>query len=79
MRQGIGFTLLSRGAIAAELKRGELAAWPLRPRAAWKLAMLSYANLPRTDIQQAFMRTARQVARELTQSNAWPGRFLAGR
>jgi LysR family transcriptional regulator, nitrogen assimilation regulatory protein len=79
VRQGIGFTLLARGAIAAELKRGELAAWPLRPRAAWKLAMLSYANMPRTDIQQAFMRTARLVARELTQSRAWPGRFLAGK
>jgi LysR family transcriptional regulator, nitrogen assimilation regulatory protein len=79
VRQGIGFTLLSRGAIEAELRRGELAAWPLRPRAAWRLAMLSYANVPRSDIQQAFMRTVRQVARELTQSGAWPGRALSAK
>lgn len=79
VRQGIGYTLLTRVAIEPELQRGELAAWPLRPRASWRLAMLSYANVPRSEIQEAFMRTVRVVARELVQSGAWPGRSLAGK
>jgi hypothetical protein len=38
--------------------------------------MVSYANVPPSDLLQAFMRTVREVARELTRSGAWPGRCL---
>lgn len=79
MRQGIGFTLLTRGAITAEVARGELQAWPFRPRATWLLAMVTYANPPRSEILDAFARTIRSVARELTRSGTWPGRCLVDR
>lgn len=76
VREGIGFTLLTRGAVEAELQRGDVDAWPLAPRASWTLAMISSANVPRSPILSAFMETLREVARDLTTSGAWPGRTL---
>jgi LysR family nitrogen assimilation transcriptional regulator len=76
VKQGIGFTLLTEGAIDADVRRGELEAWPFRPRAAWPLALVTYANMPRSEILDAFSQTIRTVARDLTASGVWPGRSL---
>lgn len=76
VREGIGFTLLTRGAVEAELRRGDVEAWPLAPRATWTLAMISNANLPRSPVLDAFKATLREVARDLTTSGSWPGRSL---
>ncbi len=76
VREGIGFTLLTRGAVDAELRRGDVDAWPLAPGATWTLAMISNASLPRTPVLTAFMEILREVARDLTTSGAWPGRSL---
>jgi LysR family transcriptional regulator, nitrogen assimilation regulatory protein len=76
VRQGIGFTLLTAGSIEADLRRGELEAWPFRPRASWPLAMLASTHAPRSVFLEAFMRTIREIARDLTASGAWPGRSL---
>jgi LysR family transcriptional regulator, nitrogen assimilation regulatory protein len=78
VRQGIGFTLLTRGGVEPELRRGELKAWPLKPRASWSLAMISNTSLPRSDVLMAFMRMLREVARDLVASGRWPGRSLDG-
>jgi LysR family nitrogen assimilation transcriptional regulator len=76
VRQGLGFTLLTRGAVEADVRRGELEAWPFKPGAAWTLAMISHAGLPRPEFLTAFMGTVRAVARELATSGGWPGRSL---
>lgn len=76
VRQGIGYTLLTLGAIEAELGRGELEALPFRPRAAWTLSLITSASVPRSDFLDAFIALVRQVARELTLSGAWPGQSL---
>lgn len=76
VREGIGFTLLTRGAVEAELRRGDIQVWPLAPRATWTLALVSTTNAPRSPILTAFIETLREVARDLTTSGAWPARAL---
>jgi len=76
VREGTGFTLLTRGAVDPELRRGDVDAWPLAPGATWTLAMISNASFPRTPVLTAFMEILREVARDLTTSGAWPGRSL---
>src|SRR3712207_6979854 len=61
----ICFTLLTRGGVDAELRRGELEAWPLKPRASWSLAMISNTSLPRSEILVAFMQTVRSEERRV--------------
>ncbi len=76
VRQGEGFTLLTRAAIDAELSRGEVQVLPFRPRATWTLALITSSDAARSDIVTILARTVRSVARELTASGAWPGRSL---
>ncbi len=76
VKKGLGFTLLTRGAIAADLRCGELEAVPFRPDAYWPLALVTCANAPRSAVVEAFIRTVRSVTRELAASGAWPGKLL---
>lgn len=76
LRGGIGFSLLTRGAFDADLRHGEVQALPFRPHAHWRLALVTPANLPRSDVVEAFVRTVRAVARELSQSGAWPSKSI---
>jgi LysR family transcriptional regulator, nitrogen assimilation regulatory protein len=78
VRQGIGFTLLTRGAFEADLKRGEVEAWPFRPSARWPLAMIRSTHGPPSAIIDAFASTLRAVARDLVATGRWPGRSLDG-
>lgn len=76
VRQGIGFTLLTRGAVQAEIERGEVGAWSLRPRASWSLAMIAPAAASRPLFLARFMQTIREVTHDLVARDAWPGRSL---
>ena len=76
VREGIGFTLLTRGAVTAELRRGDVQAFSLTPRISWTLAMIRNANVTRSLVLRAFMESLREVARDLATSGAWPGRSL---
>jgi LysR family nitrogen assimilation transcriptional regulator len=79
LKAGLGFSLLSEGGFATEVRLGELAALPFRPRAYWELALVTPATLARPDILQPFAALIRTVARDLTRSGAWPGQSLDGR
>ncbi len=73
IRDGLGFSLLTRGAFAAELARGELEAWPLRPRAYWRLALMEAPEERRTPPVRALADLIRTTARDLVRAGAWPG------
>jgi LysR family nitrogen assimilation transcriptional regulator len=76
VKQGVGFSLLTRGAIDAELRRGEVTALPFRPRTDWQLTLVTSAHGPRSAILDALVRAIRVAVRELVASGAWPGRLL---
>ena len=76
VRQGIGFTLLTRGAVQPELDRRELAAWSFRPRVSWSLALVAPGGKPRPPVLVQFVATVRAVTRQLVASGAWPARAL---
>jgi len=76
VKQGIGFTLLTRGAIEPELRRGELQAWPFRPQVWWRLALIASAAQPRSEIIAALIATIRGAARDLARAGTWPARSL---
>lgn len=78
VRQGIGFTLLTRGAVQAEIERGEIGAWSLRPAASWSLAMIAPGGSERPAFLSHFMDTVREVTRKLVAEGSWPGRSLDG-
>jgi LysR family nitrogen assimilation transcriptional regulator len=75
IRAGVGCSLLTQGAFAGELARGEVAALGFRPRAWWPLAIVRASTTPRSDILQAFHQTICDVARQLTRSGTWPARM----
>jgi len=76
VKKGVGFSLLTQGAFEAELRRGEVEAFPFRPRVRWPLALAVPASPVRPDILDGFVNAVRATARELTRSGAWPGRSL---
>lgn len=76
IKKGIGFSLLTRGAIEAELRRGEIEAFPFRPGVLWPLALVASIREPRPGILDKFIRAIRATTRELTKSGVWPGRSL---
>jgi LysR family nitrogen assimilation transcriptional regulator len=76
VKRGLGFALATRGGVDADLRHGELRAVPFRPRAYWPLALVTYANKPRSDVVEGFIRAIRTVTRELANSGAWSGRLL---
>jgi DNA-binding transcriptional LysR family regulator len=77
IRAGVGCSLLTQGAFAGELARGEVAALCFRPRAWWPLAIVRASATPRSDILEAFHQTICGVARDLTRAGTWPGRMIA--
>lgn len=76
IKKGAGFSLLTRGAFEAELRRGEVEAFPFRPAVRWPLALVAPAGVPRSDILEAFIGAVRATARALTKSGTWPARSL---
>lgn len=77
LRQGTGFTLLTRAGSQPELRLGELEARPFRPRAFWTLTLMAGAQAARSELLDAFMRTIRSVTRQLADSGNWKGSILS--
>jgi LysR family nitrogen assimilation transcriptional regulator len=76
LRQGIGFSLLTRSGFAADLRDDKVRAWPFRPRAFWRLTLVKPAEARRSDLVEAFVRTVREVARELSRTGPWAGKSV---
>jgi len=76
VRRGIGFSLLTRGAIEGELRRGEIDARPFMPRATWPLALIRFENGARSEIHEIFVRAIAQTVHEQTACGAWPGEAI---
>lgn len=74
--KGLGFSLLTRGAVENEVRRGELEIKPLAPPIHWTLSLLSVQNKPKSDILVVFISTLKEVVAELVGSGFWPGRLL---
>lgn len=79
VKGGLGFSLLTSGAFLTELHRGELQAWPFRPRVYWDLALVVAGDDRRTEMVAALARLIRETVREQVQRCAWPGQLLEGR
>ena len=76
LRQGLGFSVLSQGALQTDVDREELEARPIRPRMAWPLAMMTAAGRPRSEPLDALTATIRATVRDLVASGEWPARLL---
>ncbi len=76
VREGIGCSLLTQGAFLADLRLGELQAWPFRPRAFWGLALMEMPDERRSAPVKALAELVRTTARDLVRSKAWPGAQL---
>ena len=76
LRKGLGFSVLSQGALQNQEDRRELESRPIRPRMAWPLAMMTASGRPRSEPLEALMNAIRATVRELTASGIWPARHL---
>ena len=77
LRQGVGFSLLTRGSVEDELSRGELEIRSFAPAAYWPFALITCQNVPRTEAQQVLIgklsETVQEVVRDLVGSGVWRG------
>jgi LysR family nitrogen assimilation transcriptional regulator len=76
LRKGLGFSVLSQGALQNAVDRKELESRPIRPRMAWPLAMMTASGRPRSEPLEALMNTIRATVRELITSGQWPAKHL---
>jgi LysR family nitrogen assimilation transcriptional regulator len=76
LRQGLGFTLLTRSALDSDLRQDDVHAWRFRPRAYWQLTLVRPAHGRKSDLAEAFVRTLRDVARDLSRTGVWAGRSV---
>jgi LysR family transcriptional regulator, nitrogen assimilation regulatory protein len=76
LRKGLGFSVLSQGALQNEVDRRELEFRTIRPRMSWPLAMMMASGRPRSEPLDALVTAIRTTARELTSSGEWPARHL---
>jgi LysR family nitrogen assimilation transcriptional regulator len=75
VKEGVGFSLLTQGAFLADLRHGELQAWPFRPRAWWNLALMT-ATDERSEIATALAGMIQETVREAVRNRTWPGVLL---
>ena len=77
LRQGVGFSLLTRGSVEDELNRGELELRSFAPPAYCPFALITCQNVPRTEAQQVLIgklsETVQEVVRDLVRSDVWRG------
>lgn len=72
VKEGVGFSLLTQGAFMADLRHGELQAWPFRPRAWWNLALMT-ASDERSEIVSALAGMIQETVRDEVRGRVWPG------
>lgn len=73
LTDGVGFSLLSRGAFHSQVRHRELEARPFRPRVHWPLALVMATSRPRLALVNEVSVLIREIARDLTQSGVWLG------
>ncbi|HYZ63576.1 MAG TPA: LysR family transcriptional regulator [Acetobacteraceae bacterium] len=73
VRDGLGCSLLTQGAFLADLRLGELQAWPFRPRAYWGLALMETPAERRSRPVAALGELVRETVRDLVRAQRWPG------
>jgi len=76
LREGIGASLLTWGAISEEVERSELTALTFRPALRWPLTLLERNDATLSAPHTVLVETVRRVARRLTKTGAWPGTSL---
>ena len=76
--EGLGFSLLSRGAFAGYVERGELAAVPFRPLVFWPLAMMLSTTKQRSHLTCLLVNTIQATVIDLVSSGEWPGSLPGG-
>jgi LysR family nitrogen assimilation transcriptional regulator len=77
VKAGVGYSLLTRCAIDADLARGEVEARPFRPKAVWPLALLARESPSRSAVVEAVMTAVRETVRDLVDGGGWPGQGRA--
>lgn len=76
LRAGLGFSVLSQGALQNEEDRRALEFRAIRPRMSWPLAMMMASGRPRSEPFDALVAAIRATARDLTSSGEWPAHHL---
>ncbi len=76
IRQGVGASLLTWGAISEEIDRAELIAQRFHPRLRWPLTLVERADAPASTVRDTLVSTIRDAAKTLTQSQEWPALSL---
>ena len=79
LKEGVGASLLTWGAVHEEVERGELTALKFKPSLRRPLTLLERSNATVSKPHITLVETVKRVARELTASGVWPGRVLDGR
>ena len=75
--QGLGWSILPRNAVAAELAQGRLRGWPIHePRLRRSVHLAHSAERPMTQAVSAVLGIAGETLRELVRSGAWIGAEL---
>jgi DNA-binding transcriptional LysR family regulator len=70
---GVGFSLLSRGAFQLQVQHKELEARSFRPKMVWPLALVMAANPTRSALIGAIASLIQDSVRDLSRSGAWLG------
>lgn len=76
VKEGLGFALLTQGAIEEEIRRGELCAVPFRPRITWSLALAVRRDISMSRPLSTLLVLVREICRELIQSGVWPAESI---
>lgn len=78
VRQGAGFSLLTKGAFKEDLTRGEVEARPLFPAAHWHLSLLTCPRSSRSDLAVVLKDRLRAITRDLVRRGTWPAELDGG-
>jgi LysR family nitrogen assimilation transcriptional regulator len=73
VRAGVGYTVLTFGAIADEVEAGILSSAPLQPETSWTLCAALRRETAGSPVVQAVLRVARSEVRRLVDQGRWRG------
>lgn len=77
VKRGLGYSVLTQGAIHEDLKHGELIAVPFAPPGiAWTLALAERNQSPPSPTVAQLKEAIRQSCRELIEMGTWPGQSV---
>ncbi|MFI5001084.1 MAG: LysR substrate-binding domain-containing protein, partial [Reyranellales bacterium] len=77
VKRGLGYSVLTQGAIHEDLKHGELIVVPFAPPGVtWTLALAERNHSPPSPIVAQLKEAIRQTCRELIEMGTWPGQSV---